>query len=107
SDVLTSPSGRRPASMSSIRNRLESILSRLADRGADERVFLRLYPTQARDAADAADERRKAGATLGPLDGRIVSVKDLFDVAGEATTAGSLLLASAAPAASDAVIVER
>lgn len=45
--------------------------------------------------------------TLGPLDGTIVSIKDLFDVAGEATTAGSLMLRTAAPALRDAAIVSR
>ena len=93
--------------MSSTRNRLETILSRLKERATDERVFLRIYTDDARKAADAADERRKAGATLGPLDGRIVSVQDLFEIAGEAPTAGSLLRAGDPPATKDAVIVER
>lgn len=93
--------------MPSNRDRLEDILSRLEARGGQERVFTRLYPDAARAAADAADARLKAGVTLGPLDGRIVSIKDLFDVAGEPTAAGSLLRASAAPAANDAAVVAR
>ena len=92
--------------MISTRDRLDEILARLAA-GAGERVFLKLYADAARAAADAADVRRKAGSPLGPLDGAIVSVKDLFDVAGEATTAGSAILRTAAPAAADAVIVRR
>ena len=70
-------------------------------------MFLKLYPEAARAEADAADRRRKAGVTLGPLDGKIVSIKDLFDVAGEPTTAGSVILRTAAPAAVDAVVVRR
>ncbi|MFK0689044.1 amidase [Mesorhizobium sp. IMUNJ 23033] len=93
--------------MPSARDRLEVILSRLAARAGDERVFTRLYQEAARAAADAADARGKAGVSLGPLDGTIVSIKDLFDVAGEPTTAGSLMLANAAPAGRDAVIVRR
>ncbi|CAN7335877.1 amidase [Mesorhizobium amorphae] len=93
--------------MQSARDRLESILSRLADRAADEKVYTKLYVEAARAAADAADARRKARVSLGPLDGTIVSIKDLFDVAGEPTTAGSLMLANAAPAGRDAVIVRR
>ncbi len=91
--------------MQSVRDRLEIILSRLANRAADEKVYTKLYAEAARAAADASDARRKAGAGLGPLDGRIVSIKDLFDVAGEPTTAGSLMLANAAAAARDAAIV--
>ncbi|UDL88263.1 amidase [Mesorhizobium sp. PAMC28654] len=93
--------------MQSIRDRLEIILSRLANRVADEKVYTKLYAEAARAAADASDARGKAGVTLGPLDGTILSIKDLFDVAGEATTAGSLMLRTAAPALRDATIVNR
>ena len=93
--------------MQSIRDRLEIILSRLANRAADEKVYTKLYIEAARAAADASDARKKAGVTLGPLDGAIVSIKDLFDVAGEPTKAGSLMLKSVAPARSDAAIVSR
>ncbi|RWQ46155.1 MAG: amidase [Mesorhizobium sp.] len=93
--------------MQSARDRLEAVLSRLAVRADNESVFVKLYPEAARAAADAADARRRAGVTLGPLDGTILSIKDLFDVAGEPTTAGSLLLSTAAPALRDAVIVRR
>ncbi|OBQ59180.1 amidase [Mesorhizobium erdmanii] len=93
--------------MQSIRDRLEIILSRLANRAADEKVFTRLYVEPARAAADASDARSRAGVTLGPLDGTLVSIKDLFDVAGEATTAGSLMRKTAAPAVRDAIIVSR
>jgi aspartyl-tRNA(Asn)/glutamyl-tRNA(Gln) amidotransferase subunit A len=93
--------------MQSIRDRLEIILSHLANRVADETVYTKLYADAARAAADASDARNKAGVTLGPLDGIIVSIKDLFDVAGEATTAGSLMFGNAAPAQHDATIVTR
>ncbi|MDX8464977.1 amidase [Mesorhizobium sp. VK23B] len=93
--------------MQSVRDRLEIILLRLASRAADEKVFTKLYQEAARAAADAADARLKAGVGLGPLDGTIVSIKDLFDVAGEPTKAGSLMLAGAQPAARDAAIVRR
>jgi len=93
--------------MASVRDRLEGILSLLSERAADERVFLRVYDDAARIAADAADARRKAGLSLGPLDGAIMSVKDLFDVAGETTTAGSVALRDAPPAQRDATVVSR
>ncbi|WP_114943464.1 amidase [Microvirga calopogonii] len=93
--------------MTTTRDKLETILARFAGRKADERVFLRVYDDAARIAADAADARRRAGLTLGPLDGTIVSIKDLFDVAGETTLAGSIALRDAAPADKDAAIVRR
>jgi aspartyl-tRNA(Asn)/glutamyl-tRNA(Gln) amidotransferase subunit A len=93
--------------MTSVRDKLEAILTRLAARAAQEKVFLRVYHEAARAAADAADARLKAGTPLGPLDGAIVSIKDLFDVAGETTTAGSIALRDAAPAKADAAIVRR
>ncbi|MER9297409.1 amidase [Mesorhizobium sp. M0621] len=93
--------------MQSVRDRLEIILARLAARAGEERVFTKLYTEAARAAADASDARKRAGVKLGPLDGTIVSIKDLFDVTGEATTAGSLMRKTAAPAPDDAVIVSR
>ena len=70
-------------------------------------MFVRLYPEAARAAADAADARQQAGVSLGPLDGAIVSIKDLFDVAGETTLAGSIALRDRPPATEDAAIVRR
>lgn len=93
--------------MQSARDYLETILARLAARAGEEHVFTKLYAEAARAAADASDARKRTGVTLGPLDGTIVSIKDLFDVAGEPTTAGSLMLRTAAPALRDAAIVGR
>lgn len=89
------------------RDRLEAILARLGARAKDERVFAKLYGEASRAAADAADARARVGLSLGPLDGVIVSIKDLFDVAGEPTLAGSVLRRDAEPAAQDAMIVRR
>jgi len=87
---------------------LERALARIADpAGEGPRTCLTIYPEAAREAADAADRRAHDGAALGPLDGVIVSIKDLFDVAGEPTRAGSKVLAEAPPAATDAPIVRR
>ena len=52
-----------------------------------------MYAGAARAAADAADARAQAGQRLGPLDGSVITIKDLFDVAGEVTRAGSRALA--------------
>lgn len=90
------------------RERLEEALARIADpRGEGKRTCLTVYADAARAAADAADARARAGISLGPLDGTIVSIKDLFDVAGEATRAGSKILIDAPPAKEDAAVVRR
>ena len=73
---------------------------------ADPATYLALYP-QARDAADAQDKLRAAGYVASPLAGLPVSIKDLFDVKGERTRAGSAALADAAPATHDAAVVTR
>jgi aspartyl-tRNA(Asn)/glutamyl-tRNA(Gln) amidotransferase subunit A len=93
----------------SCRDRLELALERIADpKGEGARTCLTVYAQAARTAADAADARAAHGAALGPLDGIIVSIKDLFDVAGEPTRAGSKILAEeAVPAAADAAVVQR
>lgn len=90
--------------MNSIRKRLDAILAQIE---APEPVFTRLYPEAARAAADAADARRHSGVSLGPLDGKLVTIKDLFDVAGETTTAGSTILKTRPPAKADAIVVQR
>ncbi len=93
----------------SCRDRLEEALSRIADtKGEGKRACLTVYADAARAAADAADARAALGMSLGPLDGTIVSIKDLFDVAGEPTRAGSKILAEEAPpATADATVVRR
>ena len=93
----------------SSRDRLEQALSRIADPGGEgQRACLTVYADTARAAADAADARAKAGKTIGALDGAIVSIKDLFDVAGEVTRAGSRVLADEGlVAAADAPVVRR
>src|SRR5204862_6806749 len=81
-------------SKASARDRLEQALARIADpAGEGRRACLTVYADTARRAADAADARAKDGKPLRPLDGASVSIKDLYDVAGEATRAGSRVLA--------------
>lgn len=90
------------------RERLEEALARIADpNGEGARACLTVYRAGARASANAADARLRTGIALGPLDGAIVSIKDLFDVAGEPTRAGSKILADAPPALADARAVHR
>ncbi|WP_454817754.1 amidase [Labrys neptuniae] len=93
--------------METIRDGLEMVLGRIDGGDSGRHVFTRLYHQAARAAADAADARRRTGLTLGPLDGTLVSIKDLFDIAGEVTLAGSQVLAGGQPARADALVVRR
>lgn len=87
------------------------MLARAGDpAGEGKLVFRKLYAEQALAQASAYDTCRKAGmppAHLGPLAGIPISVKDLFDIAGEVTTAGSAVLRDNAPAQRDAPTMQR
>jgi len=86
----------------------DEALARIADpAGEGKRAFLKVYAEPARAAAEAQDSFRQAGIAGGPLAGIPISIKDLFDVAGEPTTAGSTALRDAPPARHDAPIVTR
>ena len=74
--------------------------------GEGARSFTRIYREAALAAASESD-RRLASGEARALEGLPLSIKDLFDVAGETTLAGSVVLQGAAPAAADAVIVRR
>ncbi|GAC1344934.1 MAG: amidase [Acetobacteraceae bacterium] len=78
-----------------------------APAGEGVRTFVRVYADQARASADAIDLLRGANRAPGPLAGIPISVKDLFDVAGERTAAGSRALAEAKPATAHATVVAR
>jgi aspartyl-tRNA(Asn)/glutamyl-tRNA(Gln) amidotransferase subunit A len=83
---------------------VESCLNAIADSsGEGARTFTRVFSDSARSKAKEFDTNR----TVGALAGLPISVKDLFDVAGEPTTAGSVVLAQASPAKADAVAVAR
>jgi aspartyl-tRNA(Asn)/glutamyl-tRNA(Gln) amidotransferase subunit A len=87
---------------------VEAALERIADpAGEGARVFIKVHAVQARAVADAADEARAAGVVLGRYAGIPIALKDLFDIAGEATPAGSKVLSGAAPAAANAPVVQR
>ena len=86
----------------------DAALAHIADPdGEGVRVFTKVYSGQARTAAQASDLLRGAGLVRSAIDGLPISIKDLFDVAGETTMAGSVALADAPPATENAVIVQR
>jgi aspartyl-tRNA(Asn)/glutamyl-tRNA(Gln) amidotransferase subunit A len=84
----------------------ETALARIAEpAGEGARAFMKVYAESARADADHADRLRKAGVVRSAVDGLPVSVKDLFDVAGDVTRAGSKVLAGEAAATADAPAV--
>ena len=90
------------------RRLVEECLARIADpKGEGPRTFLKVHAETARAAADYYDQLRKQGVTLSPWAGIPVSIKDLFDIAGDVTTAGSIVLRGQPPASADCVAVAR
>ena len=87
---------------------VETALARIAGpAGEGVRAFIKVYAESARGDADQADRLRKSGIVRSVVDGLPVSVKDLFDVGGDVTRAGSKLLAGAPAALADAPAVAR
>ena len=75
--------------------------------GEGARAFIKVYADTALADARASDVARKAGRVASPLAGIPLSIKDLFDMRGEVTCAGSVLLKEAAPATADAPAIAR
>ncbi|MEQ1804076.1 MAG: amidase family protein, partial [Burkholderiaceae bacterium] len=74
---------------------------------ASAKAFLSTRFDLARALAAGVDAAFARGAPLPPLAGLGLSIKDLFDVQGEVTAAGSIVLADAAPARNDCPAVAR
>jgi aspartyl-tRNA(Asn)/glutamyl-tRNA(Gln) amidotransferase subunit A len=90
------------------RDVIEQSLARIAaPDGEGSRAFLKVHAEQARAAADFHDTLQRNGAATPPFAGIPVSIKDLFDIAGDTTTAGSTALRDAPPAERDAPVVGR
>jgi aspartyl-tRNA(Asn)/glutamyl-tRNA(Gln) amidotransferase subunit A len=90
------------------RHLVEACLANINDlEGQGARAFVRVYGDQARASADAIDTLRQASRAPGPFAGIPISLKDLFDIAGEPTPAGSVILADAPPATATAPAIQR
>jgi len=96
------------AGRTSSRALTEQALARIAEpEGEGARAFMQVYRDAALVEADYSDRLRRSGVVRSPVEGLPVSVKDLFDVAGETTRAGSRILAGAPRAAADAPVIAR
>ena len=74
---------------------------------AARHVFTRLYDEPAMREAQRIDQQRQRGEPLGPLAGLPISVKDLYDVAGETTRGGAVVCEGEPAAQADAPAVDR
>ena len=92
----------------SARKQVDECLARIADAsGEGERVFIHVDAEAAIEAAEAMDRLREVKAAPSPFAGIPVSIKDLFDIKGQVTRAGSRALEDSAPAEADAPVVAR
>jgi aspartyl-tRNA(Asn)/glutamyl-tRNA(Gln) amidotransferase subunit A len=90
------------------RELVEEAFARIVDpAGEGGRAFVKLYADSARSEAEFIDRQRKGGVRRSPVDGLPISVKDLFDVAGDVTRAGSKIMEKNPPAMADAPAVAR
>ncbi|MBI4265145.1 MAG: amidase [Acidobacteria bacterium] len=67
----------------------EQCLDRIAERNPSLNAFITVLADEARAQAREADREMRAGRRRGPLHGVPISLKDLFDLRGTATTAAS------------------
>jgi aspartyl-tRNA(Asn)/glutamyl-tRNA(Gln) amidotransferase subunit A len=92
----------------SARRIVEGCLERIADAsGEGQRAFIHVDAEAAIEAAEAMDRLREIKAAPSPYAGIPVSIKDLFDIRGQVTRAGSRALEDSAPAEADAPVVAR
>src|SRR5882757_9938923 len=92
----------------SARTLVDACLARIADTsGEGIRTFVHVDAEAAIEAAEAMDRLREVKAAPSPFAGIPVSIKDLFDIKGQVTRAGSRALEDSAPAEVDAPVVAR
>jgi AtzE family amidohydrolase len=91
----------------SAREVVQAALSRIEARNGALGAFTDVTATRALAKADAIDAAGAKGEALGPLAGAPFAVKNLFDIAGLPTRAGSKINRDLPPAAADATLTQR
>ena len=86
---------------------IDASLSRIEALNPRINAFTDVVADRARARAAAIDAKRARGEALGPLEGVPFAVKNLFDVAGLPTLAGSSINRDHPPASADATLIER
>jgi aspartyl-tRNA(Asn)/glutamyl-tRNA(Gln) amidotransferase subunit A len=85
----------------------EAALGRIKSLNPKLNVFTDVVANRARAKARALDQARGEGRRLGPMAGVPFAVKNLFDIKGLRTLAGSKINRSHAPTARDATLIVR
>ena len=108
SPTLESLAADLDAGRTSARALVEACLAKIEEAGGEgPRTFIHVDAEGARAAADAMDALRKANAAPSRYAGIPISIKDLFDIKGQVSRAGSRALMDAPPAEADAIVVAR
>jgi len=102
-DIAKAVSGGKMSALDAI----EAALARIKQHDGILNSFTEITADRARAKARAIDADIAAGRTVGPLAGVPFAVKNLFDVAGLPTRAGSKINRDLAPAKRDATLIER
>src|SRR5580700_6137401 len=106
--TLTALAADLESGRTSARKLVDECLAKIADAsGEGARVFIHVDAEAAIEAAEAMDRLREVKAAPSPFAGIPVSIKDLFDIKGQVTRAGSRALDDSPPAESDAPVVSR
>ena len=106
--TLASLAADLDAGRTTARALVDECLAKIADKdGEGARAFLHVDAEAAIEAAEAMDRLREVRAAPSPFAGIPISIKDLFDIRGQVTRAGSRALEDSAPAAADAPAVAR
>jgi aspartyl-tRNA(Asn)/glutamyl-tRNA(Gln) amidotransferase subunit A len=106
--TLTSLAQDLEAGRTNARKLVDECLAKISDKsGEGSRAFVHVDVEAAIEAAKAMDRLREVRAVPSPFAGIPISIKDLFDIKGQVTRAGSRALDDSAPAERDAVVVSR
>src|ERR1700744_5428522 len=106
--TLTSLAADLESGRTNARKLVDECLDKIADKaGEGARAFIHVDVEAAIEAAQAMDRLREVKAAPSPFAGIPISIKDLFDIKGQVTRAGSRALDDSPPAEADAPVVSR
>jgi aspartyl-tRNA(Asn)/glutamyl-tRNA(Gln) amidotransferase subunit A len=106
--TLTSLAADLESGRTNARKLVDECLDKIADKsGEGARAFVHVDVEAAIEAAKAMDRLREVRAAPSPFAGIPISIKDLFDIKGQVTRAGSRALDDSPPAEADAPVVSR